>query len=263
MPSIDNSKCILVIGGTSGIGRALALSIHNLPSKPKVIVSGRRAERLSELATKGLETVQFNVDTDKVALKGFVDNVLGKYPDLDGVVFCAGIQHEFEFGKPETLDLDKLYSELNINYTSIVTMIAYFLPHFLKLGSQGRFSFLSPVTSGLCFVPAPWISNYSATKAALHSFTMSLRSQLIDTNVHVMEIIPPLVESELHDTYGTTQALTKFWMPLDEYTKVTMEGLRRGDVEIPAGMALEDLKRYEAGKLERVEKSKEFRSKWL
>ncbi|KAH9486746.1 putative oxidoreductase DltE [Psilocybe cubensis] len=88
------------------------------------------------------------------------------------------------------------------------------------------------------------------SKAALHSFTTSLRAQLHATNVHVMEIIPPLVESELHDAQGTTPMLSKFWMPLDQFTKETMEGLQRGDAHIAVGTSKSAFEKYEEGKAE-------------
>ncbi|KAG2059080.1 hypothetical protein BDR06DRAFT_763933 [Suillus hirtellus] len=83
--------------------------------------------------------------------------------------------------------------------------------------------------------------------------------QLKEKNVHVVEIIPPLVESELHEC--TTQRLSNFWLSLEEYTKVTMEGLVRDDPYIPAGMVIEQHKQFEEGKLKAVTKMHEhFRS---
>ncbi|PCH33813.1 NAD(P)-binding protein [Wolfiporia cocos MD-104 SS10] len=254
MPGIADCKCVLVIGATAGLGRALALAIHALASKPTVIVAGRRQERLDELTKKGerLETLKFDVNSSRDALKSSVQDVVAKYPDLDAVIFSSGIQHQFDFKNPESIDLDKLETELNTNYTSITRMTTFFLPHLLKLSEQGRPSFIVPITSGLAIVPGPWVPNYCATKAALHSFSLSLNTQLKDTNVRVMEIFPPLVESELHDHQGTTPTLAKFWMPLDEFTKLAMEGLQRGDLQIPVGVSAEQWNSFEKGKPERV-----------
>lgn len=82
MATINDSKSVLVIGATAGIGRALALAIADLPSHPRVIATGRRKERLEELKKSDLETVEFDQDTDKAGLKKFVDEVLQKYPDV-------------------------------------------------------------------------------------------------------------------------------------------------------------------------------------
>jgi len=243
--SIDNARCVLVIGATSGIGRALALAISELPSRPTVIAAGRRQDRLKELEGKKLETVQIDVAADAATLKKTVDSLVAKYPDLDAVVIASGIQYQHNFKKPENVDLGQVTKEMNVNYIAVVSLISMFLPHFLKLSGEGRPSFVIPITSGLALMPSPYVNNYSASKAALRSFSISLRAQLKDTKVKVVEIIPPLVESELHDEQGTTPALSKFWMPLDEYTGKTMEGLRKGDEQVAVGTAATVLKRFE------------------
>ncbi|KAG1755084.1 uncharacterized protein EDB91DRAFT_1097192 [Suillus paluster] len=255
MPSVSDSKCILVIGSTAGIGRALALAILDLPSKPTVIVCGRRKERLDELvashnATGRLKSVTLDVLAERNALKSSIEEIVNTYPDLDAVLFSNGIQRAFDFTKPETVDLDSLECELATNYTSIVRMITFVLPHLIKLGEQGRPTFLYAVSSGLSIVPAAGVAGYCATKAAIHSLSISLAVQLKEKNVHVVEILPPLVESELHDFQGTTQRLSNFWLSLEEYTKVTMEGLVRGDPCVPAGGVIEEYKKFEEGKLE-------------
>lgn len=85
MPSINDSKCVLVTGATAGIGRALAHAISDLPSKPRVIATGRRQDRLEELRPK-METIQIDFDTDKETIKKFVDDTIFKYPDVSS---CA------------------------------------------------------------------------------------------------------------------------------------------------------------------------------
>lgn len=88
MPSIDESKCILVTGSTSGIGRALALRLATLPTKPRVIAAGKRNERLQEVAKAGLETVVMDVDTDNATLKKFAESVVQQYPDVCYTSIC-------------------------------------------------------------------------------------------------------------------------------------------------------------------------------
>ncbi|KAG0709063.1 hypothetical protein DFH29DRAFT_890347 [Suillus ampliporus] len=252
MPSISDSKCILVIGSTAGIGRALALAILDLPSKPTVIVCGRRKERLDELvashnATGRLKSVTLDVLMERNALKSSIEEIVDTYPDLDAVMFSSGIQHGFDFTRPETIDLDSLECELTTNYTSIVRMITFFLPHLIKLGEQGRPTFLYTVSSGLSIVPAAGVPDYCATKAAIHSLSISLAVQLKRKNVHVVEIIPPLVPTELHGYEGSTG---NFGLPLKEYTKETMKGLVRGDPYVLAGRVVARHKKFEVGKLE-------------
>ncbi|KIK60982.1 hypothetical protein GYMLUDRAFT_167102 [Collybiopsis luxurians FD-317 M1] len=234
-PSINNAKCVLVTGATSGIGRALALAIAALPSRPKVIGVGRRKDRLAGLREAGIEAEEFDVNADRTSTKAFVERMIQKYPEIDTILLAAGVQREFNFKKE--IDLDAIVNEMNVNYTAIVTMITFFMPHFLAKAATGQPCIIAPVTSALAYVSAIWVPNYSASKAALHSMCNSLRVQLGDTNISVIEISPPLVESELHDAEGTTEALSKFWMPLDTYTKETVEGLQRGENVVCCGQA--------------------------
>ncbi|CDO76626.1 hypothetical protein BN946_scf184868.g40 [Trametes cinnabarina] len=257
MPGIKDAKCVLVLGATSGIGRALALAIHNLDSQPTVIVSGRRQERLNELAREGerIRTARVDINTTEGNLKQFVEDTVAKYPDLDAVIFSSGIQHIFDFSKPETIDLStEFQDEISTNYISIFKLIVMFLPHFLKLSEKGRPSFIVPISSGLSIVPAATVPNYSATKAALHSLSITLRLQLSKTKVQVIEILPPLVESELHDHQGKTPALSKVWMPLKEFTDRAIEGLIRGDPNVPVGSAAQQFDQFEKGKQEAAQK---------
>ncbi|KAI0800923.1 NAD(P)-binding protein [Fomes fomentarius] len=251
MIGIKDAKCVLVIGATAGLGRALALAIHDLESKPTVIVAGRRQERLDELAKQSnrIKTARVDITKSYHQLKGFVDDVVSKYPQLDGIILSSGIQHEFDFTKPETIDYTKMEDEYNTNYVAITRLIVLFLPHFLKLSAEGRPSFIVTITSGLAIVPKPEVPDYCATKAAIHSFTLSLRAQLEKTRINVFELMPPLVESELHDHQGTTLTrVSKIWMPLNEWTKLTMEGLIDGKAEIPVGFSVPAYDKYEAGK---------------
>ncbi|KLO10127.1 NAD(P)-binding protein [Schizopora paradoxa] len=248
MSGINLSKCVLVIGATSGIGRALALAIHKLPTKPTVIVAGRRQNRLDEIlneakgdaeGAKTLHAIQFDASAKVEDLKKFVAETVAAYPELDTVVFSAGMQHIFDFTKPEEINLDFAAQEINLNYVSIFSLTTLFMPHLLKLG---RPAFLVPISSTLAMVSAGRVPGYCASKAAVHSLSMSLKNSLKDTNVKVMEIMPPLVESELHDHQGTTPALTNIWLPLAEYTKHAMDGLQRGDfnIVVPQNQALWD-----------------------
>ncbi|KAK7060414.1 hypothetical protein VNI00_001179 [Paramarasmius palmivorus] len=253
MPSINDSKCILVTGATSGIGRALAIALSQLPSKPKVIGTGRRPDRLAELQAVGIDGIPFELSADKETLVKSVQDIVKKYPELDTVILNAGVQREFDFVNTD-IDLDSLYMEFNVNYLSVLTFITAILPHFKKLAAEGRPSIIANVTSGLCVVPAVPLANYSASKAALHSMTMSLQSQFQGTNIHFIEIIPPLVESELHDAEGTTEKLSKFWMPLSQYIPETVQGLQKGEPQVCSGLAKIAVEKFEKEKLELVMK---------
>jgi short-subunit dehydrogenase involved in D-alanine esterification of teichoic acids len=82
MPGIDLSKSVFITGATAGIGRALAYKIKALPSKPQVIVAGRRQDRLDELAKDGFETYKMDVGSDRATLKKDVETLLARYPDV-------------------------------------------------------------------------------------------------------------------------------------------------------------------------------------
>ncbi|TFY64202.1 hypothetical protein EVG20_g6028 [Dentipellis fragilis] len=216
---------------------------------------------LSEKDGRGkLVTAQLDINADRDALLQSIRSLIEAHPDLDAVIFSAAVQFVVDFRKPEEMDLDALSTELNMNYSAVVTMIVKgFLPHFLKLGEQGRASFLVLITSTLAFVPAPWAANYSASKAAIHSLCLSMRVQLKEKNIHVIELSPPLVESELHDHQGMTQALSKIWMPLDKFIPAAMEGLLRGDPHIAVGRANGVFEQFEKDKLEAVQRFYETR----
>ncbi|KAL1744939.1 hypothetical protein HDZ31DRAFT_37538 [Schizophyllum fasciatum] len=253
--SITQSKCVLVTGATAGIGRSLARAIRALPSKPTVIAMGRRQERLddTELSQEGFEIVRFDMNSSPEQIKSCAEDVVRRFPELDAVILNAGVQYQFDFAKPEGIEATALSTEFNINYLAVVSMITAFLPHLMKIGvsaKKERPTLIAPVTSGLALIPLPQVCNYSATKAALHSFSISLRIQMENakTNVHVLEIMPPLVESELHDAQGTTEALSKFWMPLREFTDTVIDGLKEGKNTITAGSATSAYDQFEKGK---------------
>ena len=90
-PNIRDAKCVLIIGGTAGLGRALASAIHDLPSEPTVIVTGRRQERLEEISQTGkrIEGISVDVTAGRSALKEFADSVITKYPDVKSILYSS------------------------------------------------------------------------------------------------------------------------------------------------------------------------------
>ncbi|KAK7060413.1 hypothetical protein VNI00_001178 [Paramarasmius palmivorus] len=253
MPSINDSKCILVTGATSGIGRALALALSQLPSKPKIVGTGRRPDRLAEIQAAGIDAVSFELGADKETLVKGINDIVSKYPNANTIILNAAIQRQHDFLNTE-INLDALHTEIKVNYLSVLTCITAILPHFKKLAEKGRPCIVANVTSDLCVVPMVNLCNYSASKAALHSMTMSLQSQFQGTNIHFIEIIPPLVESELHDAEGTTETLSKFWMPLSQYIPETVQSLQNGDPQVCCGTAKVAVEKFERTKYELVMK---------
>ncbi|KAL4069237.1 NAD(P)-binding protein [Scleroderma citrinum] len=245
MPNINHCRCILVIGGTSGLGRKLALSILNLgPWLDELAASYGPSGRL--------KTMRLDITSDPSTLRSAVSSIVRAYPDLDAVMFSSGTQQYFDLTRPETINLDHLSNELTTNYTSVVNLIVLFLPQLIRIGSSGRPAFLYLVSAGMAVIP--WVPNFSASKAALHNLSMALAVQLRRKNVHVVEIMPPLVESEMYARLPHRDQLATFWMPLDECTKQTMAGLVAGAPQIPIGMMAPVHQKYVAGKLEAASK---------
>lgn len=142
-----------------------------------------------------------------------------------------------DFTKPESIDLESVGTEMTTNYTSQVHLVKYLLP-FLQ--SQSSPTSLIFTTSGLALVPLLRAPDYSASKAAMHHFILCLRRQLQDAksnNVKVIEILPPAVQTELHDAKHQPDIKDghKIGMTMDEFMKEAWEGLCEGKSDVPVG----------------------------
>ena len=209
---------MLITGGGSGIGRALAEAFHARGNR--VVIAGRRAEVLDEVvaANPGMKALTLDVD-DGDAIKAFAERAVREFPSLNVLLNNAGIM------KPEKLTSPPGYLEdaektVATNLLGPIRLTAALLPHLLK---QPKSAVLN-VTSGLAFVPLAVFPTYCATKAALHSYSMSLRRQLQGTSAEVIEIAPPYVQTHLT---GEHQANDPRAMPLDEYIAEVMAILER------------------------------------
>jgi uncharacterized oxidoreductase len=207
---------ILVTGGGSGIGRGLAESLHQLGNQ--IIISGRRPDVLANTtkANPGIVSLPLDVN-DPEAIRAFAARVTAEYPSLNILINNAGIM------KGENLrdlpsGLDDSEAVITTNLLGPIRLTAALLPHLQK---QTHAAIIN-VSSGLAFVPLPVTATYSATKAALHSYTISLRVQLAGTRVEVIEIIPPAVATEL--TPG--RAPNERMMSLPDYIEQTMQILK-------------------------------------
>jgi uncharacterized oxidoreductase len=219
------SNTILITGGASGIG--LALAERFLRAGSTVIVCGRRAEKLREAqeAHPGLRTRVCDV-AEEAGRRALFAWAVGEYPGLNVLVNNAGIQRRIELTEPE--EWSESRREIAINLEAPLHLAALFLPHLLR---QERPAIVN-VTSGLAFVPLANVPIYCATKAALHSFTLSLRHQLAGTPVEVIEIVPPAVDTDLGGP-----GLHTFGEPLGAFADATVARLAAGELEIPYGFA--------------------------
>lgn len=186
---------ILITGGTSGIGLALARAL--LAQGNVVIIAGRRRALLdaAAAASPGLLTAELDV-TDAAALRRFATGITATYPDLNVLINNAGIMQVEDL----LTQTDTQIAEATIatNLTAPIQLITALLPH---LTSKPRATIVN-VTSGLAFLPLAATPTYSATKAALHSYTQSLRHQLRKTGVAVLELAPPAVQTDLMPGHG-------------------------------------------------------------
>ena len=209
---------ILLTGGSSGIG--LALAERFLGAGNQVIVTGRREGPLAEAKQRlpGLITVVSDSGSAEGRVR-LVDEVTRQYPALDVLINNAGIQRRVDL---QTLEpWEQTREEIAINLEGPIHMVSLLVAH-LKARPQAA---ILNVSSGLAFAPMAAAPVYSATKAALHSYTLSLRHQLRGTSVEVIEVIPPAVHSNLGGSHA-------FGVPTDEYADSVMAQLAEGRPEV-------------------------------
>jgi uncharacterized oxidoreductase len=185
------NQTILVTGGTSGIGLAFAIAMQARGNT--VIITGRRQALLDRIVADHPGLVAYAADvTDAAARSHLVQTVLRDHPALSVLVNNAGVMQAEDLTadpvRTETADLT-----IATNLLAPIHLTAALLPH---LRSQPQAAVIN-VTSGLAFVPLAMTPTYNATKAALHSWTLSLRAQLRATNIRVIELAPPAVQTDL------------------------------------------------------------------
>ena len=185
-----NGRTILITGGTSGIGFELAREL--LARGNQVIVTGREKTKLVAAAAElpGLQTLQSDV-SDPAAIIALYGEVIARYPALDTLINNAGIMRNLDLNQPR--ELADVTRELDINLAGPVRMVQQFLPH-LKTRAD---ALIVNVSSGLAFVPFPLSPVYSAAKAGIHAYSRILRLQLRASNVSVVELAPPGVDTPL------------------------------------------------------------------
>ena len=216
---------ILITGGGSGIG--LALAERFLAHGDDVVVCGRRAGVLEEAGRRhpGLVTRVCDLAAAEGRIALF-EWALREHPELSVLVNNAGIQQRVELGGVRPWR--DLHQEIAINFEAPVHLAELFLPHLLR---QPQAAIVN-VTSGLAFAPLARVPVYCATKAALRSFTLSLRHQLADTAVRVVEVIPPAVDTDLGGP-----GLHTFGVPVERFAEAVFAAYQAGETEIATGMA--------------------------
>lgn len=205
---------ILITGGGSGIGLALAEEFKNLGNQ--VIVAGRSKNKLEIASKKGLKTFTVDMRSEE-SIHQLAQKVIKEFPSLNVVIHNAGVMKNENLIKGNHKGIAKETVETNLLGPMYLTDAL--LPHFLKLPSAT----IMTVTSGLAYAPLNMTPTYSATKAAIHSYTQSLRYQLKDTKIEVVELVPPYVQTHL---MGDRQANDPNAMPLNDFVKEVFQILK-------------------------------------
>lgn len=218
---------ILITGGASGIGFAFAERFLALGNE--VIICGRRESKLNEAKEKypklHTRVVDVAVEKERVALVKWVQD---HFPQVNVLMNNAGIQRRVELADHE--DWSQRQQEIAINFEAPVHLTTLFLDHLKK---QQHAAIIN-VTSGLAFAPTALAPIYCATKAAFHSFTLTLRHQVAKEAIEVIEVIPPAVNTDLGGP-----GLHTFGAPVDDFADTIMEEIKNGKIEIGYGTAEE------------------------
>lgn len=215
------ANTIFITGGTSGIGRALAEALHQRGNK--VIIAGRRQTLLAEIAqaNPGIDTVQLDIN-DAQQIKDVAAEVIRRHPSLNVIINNAGIMPFDNAGSGDYND-EQAVGLLQTNLLGPVRVSAAFVEH-LKRQPE---AYIINNSSVLAYLPLATTALYSATKAAIHSYSLSQRFMLRDTSVKVLEIAPPWVDTDLIHKSGDERA-----MPLGAFIEETLIKLETATTEV-------------------------------
>ena len=225
------NNTILITGGGAGIGFAIAETF--IKAGNEVLICGRRESKLLEAKQK---YPQLRTRVCDIAKKSEREDLYHwattEFPHINMLFNNAGVQKETNFlaGAPTLNDEE---NEIEINLTASIHLSALFIPHFLQ---QKKECAIVNVTSGLAFIPLKIVPVYCATKAGLHSFSISLRSQLAETNIKIFEIAPPIVKTELHREAKARKQSDRGISP-SVVAEATLKAIRNNDYETIIGKA--------------------------
>lgn len=213
-------RTVLVTGGGTGIGRGLAEALRALGNT--VIVAGRRVHHLEDVAAAnpGIRTMALDI-TDQGSIARVARNVVESHPELDVLINNAGVMLDTDLTTPvQDEDLERTVAT---NLLGPIRLISALIEHLSAMPS----AVIVNVTSMLAYAPLARAPLYSATKSAMHSYTLSLRQQLQATNIEVIEIAPPLTRTALQPI----NLIDPRAMPLDAFVRETVAALDAGEPE--------------------------------
>ena len=211
----STGNTILITGGGSGIGRGLAEALQALGNQ--VIIAGRRKQALEETAAAnpGMKSIPLDIESP-AAIRAFAAKIAAEFPSLNVLINNAGIMRSENLLAQQD-DLADAEATVATNLLGPIRLTAALLPQL----KQQPYAAIMNVSSGLAFVPLVFTPTYCATKAAIHSYTQSLRFQLKSTSIEVLELIPPYVQTHLMDGADDPRA-----MPLGQFIAEVMEILK-------------------------------------
>jgi len=215
-----SGNTIFITGGGSGIGRGLAEALHQ--RKNQVIIAGRRKDRLTEVAkaNPGMAWVELDIE-DPASISAVAKKLIADHPKLNVLFNNAGILNVDDVST--AVDEKLLISTLTTNLMGPIRMTGALIEH---LKHQPHAAVIN-TTSVLGFIPLAIAAVYSSTKAAMHSYTLSLRYKLRDTSIKVLEIAPPWVQTDMLGSNNEPRA-----MPLAEFVEETMQVLETDADEV-------------------------------
>ncbi|SEF93436.1 uncharacterized oxidoreductase [Halpernia humi] len=225
-----SKQIVLITGGGSGIGLALAKKF--LENNNTVIITGRNLAKLQKVQAEFPKINIFQSDvTDDAEVRMLADDISQKFEGIDILVNNAGIMNLVDAGN-EKNDLQKQMEEIEINFNSPLRMFHYFLPQLKKSKNAA----LINVSSGLAYVPFAQAPVYSGTKSALHFWTKSIRPQLKPHNIKVIEVLPPVVKTDIFDGIEASEDDFKPILP-QKLADLFWKDFIKGKEEITPGMS--------------------------
>jgi uncharacterized oxidoreductase len=220
---------VLITGGATGIGLALA---EQFLTDNTVIVCGRREDKLLDAQAKHpqlhVRVADLSQADERINLATWL---LAAFPHLNVLVNNAGIQREFHVGTVDLADRFEQENEIGVNLTAPIHLTFLLLPQLLKQETAAVVN----ISSGLGLVPVAVMPVYCATKAGVQSFSTSLRYQLQDTNVHVFDVAPPLVETDLDKGARARRGQTQRGISPERVAAETLRGMARDTYAINIG----------------------------
>jgi uncharacterized oxidoreductase len=225
-----SGNTVVITGGTSGIGLAFAEEFHKMGNT--VIICGRREDRLKEISKRLKGIVVKNCDVSlKEEREAFANWAITNYPDTNILINNAGVQ--LASGFLQGVDMAKVETEIATNLIAPIHLSSLFIKHLVQKPNP----VIINISSGLAFVPLAFMPIYCATKAAVHSFTLSLRFQLKNTPIKVFEIAPPAVDTELGHDRRTNNTQSHGGISVGEFMMETMEAIKNDVYEACIGSA--------------------------